>query len=376
MLEIDGSIGEGGGQVLRTALALSALTGKPMHISNIRASRPKPGLAPQHLTAVRALAEISDAALEGDNLRSTEITFQPQRPPQAGEYAFDVRAGSEGGSAGSVTLILQALLPPLCLARDPSRLTLKGGTHVAWSPPYDYLEHVFLPTIARMGVRASCELEAWGFYPRGGGEIRARIVGLARGMSDAADGGEAGVTVWDACASGLRLEGLQILERGALQQVWGRAVACNLPSHIPQRMSDRARKLLARKGIEARIEPARVRGAGQGAAIFLTAEFQHVRAGFSALGERGKPSEQVAEEAIASFSRYLSVTGAMDPFLADQLLLLMAMASGPSRFTVSEITPHLLTNAAVIRAVTGAEITIEGRLGDPGQVIVPSAGAP
>lgn len=374
VLEIDGSMGEGGGGVLRTALSLSALTLRPVRLYNVRANRSKPGLAPQHLTVVRALSEISAAAVAGDELRSTEITFQPRRSPEGGGYEFDVRTAAPGGSAGSVTLILQALLLPLCLAPGASRVRLKGGTHVAWSPPYDYLAHVFIPTLSRLGLDADCELAAWGFYPRGGGEIRARISSLARGAGIA--GGEPGAdhASSDACLSGIGLEGLQIMDRGELRRVWGRAVACNLPAHIPQRMSDRARNLLSGMGIHADLTPLRVRGAGPGAGIFLTAEFANVRAGFSALGERGKPSEQVAEEAVARFSNYLAGPGAVDPHLGDQLLLPMALASGPSRFSVSEVTAHLLTNRDVIRQVCGREIEITGKMGAPGWVSVPGPG--
>lgn len=377
MLEIDGSMGEGGGQVLRSALSLSALTLRPMRVHNVRANRPQPGLAPQHLTAVRALAEISAALVEGDALGSTEILFRPRRIPPAGEYSFDVGAAVAGASAGSVTLILQALLPPLSLAPGPSEVRIRGGTHVAWSPPYDYLENVFLHALSHIGVQTECELKAWGFYPRGGGEIRARVMGATDTWSALGLGHAqlAGQERWDGGSSrfGLAFEGLQILRRGDLKRVWGRAVACNLPSHIPQRMSDRARGLLSRLGIEAHIQPSRVRGAGPGAGIFLTAEFERVRAGFSALGERDKPSERVAEEAVERFSRYLARSGAVDPHLGDQLLLPLALASGPSQYTVSEITGHLLTNRDVIRTVCGREIEVEGNLGEPGRVTVGSA---
>jgi RNA 3'-terminal phosphate cyclase (ATP) len=374
MLEIDGSIGEGGGQVLRSALALSALTLRPMRIYNIRENRPSPGLAPQHLTAARALAEISAALMEGDALGSTEIVFRPRRIPVPGAYSCDVGGGAKGGSAGSVTLILQALLLPLSLASEPSEVRIKGGTHVAWSPSYDYLEDVFLHALSRIGVQANCELEAWGFYPRGGGEIHARVEGRGDRSSVVGAGptepagrpqGDGGKPAFE-----LGLKGLQIPERGILKKVWGRAVACNLPSHIPQRMADRARSLLSPLGVKAQIEPRRVRGVGPGAGIFLTAEFDHVRAGFSALGERGKPSEEVAEEAVERFRRYLARPGAVDPHLGDQLLLPLALASGPSHYSVSEITGHLLTNRDVILMACGREIEVDGNLGEPGQVTV------
>ena len=163
MIHIDGSQGEGGGQILRTALSLSALLGLPVTIENIRANRPKAGLRPQHLTAVKALKEICGAEVEGMAVDSRRIAFRPGRV-RPGNYFFDV------GTAGSVTLILQALLLPLALAPGPSRIKLRGGTHVPWSPPYHYLAEVFLPTLALMGIQTAVRLGKWGWYPKGGGE--------------------------------------------------------------------------------------------------------------------------------------------------------------------------------------------------------------
>ena len=172
MLHLDGSYGEGGGQILRTALSLSAWLGQPVRIDHLRAGRPKPGLRPQHLTAVRALAQITRAEVTGVELNSQELTFRP-RAPQAGHYLFDV--AERAGSAGSVTLIAQALLPPLLRAAGSSTLTLRGGTQVPWSPPAHYLFQVFLPALAQLGAEVKMTLERWGWYPRGGGEARWEI---------------------------------------------------------------------------------------------------------------------------------------------------------------------------------------------------------
>jgi RNA 3'-terminal phosphate cyclase (ATP) len=370
MVEIDASYGEGGGQILRTALTLSVLTGIPVHLRNIRAGRREPGLAPQHLTAVHALVRISQAEIEKVHLRSTEILFRPGSEAQSGEYTFDVSEFAQGGSAGAVTLIFQGLLLPLCFARGNSRINLVGGTHVPWSPSYDYLTDVYLPTVATMGFHASCRLERWGFYPAGGGQMLAEIPGVqmfektptARGMMNESFHSENDVVH--------AFTPLRILERGSLKNVQGRAVASNLPSHIPQRMANCTRNLLADRGIHAQIEPLRVRGNGPGAGIFLTAEYEHVLVGFSSLGERGKPSEQVAEEVVDRFLAYDGHEGAIDRYLADQLLLPMAMAGGHSEMTVAEISQHLLTNAHVIRQFTDAQITIQGEKGQSGKVLV------
>ncbi|MGD2176976.1 MAG: RNA 3'-terminal phosphate cyclase, partial [Anaerolineae bacterium] len=168
---IDGSHGEGGGQILRTSLTLAVLTEQPVRIDRVRAGRRQPGLRPQHLTAVRAAASICDAELEGDALGSQVVTLVAGGPVRPGEYVFDVTEATEGGSAGSVGLILQTVLLPLALGDGASHLTVRGGTHVAWAPSASYVEHVFLPTVARMGVHAEIDVEQWGFYPVGGGAM-------------------------------------------------------------------------------------------------------------------------------------------------------------------------------------------------------------
>ena len=183
MIRIDGSHGEGGGQILRTALSLSAITGQAMRIERIRAGRKNSGLRPQHLTAVRAAAAICEAHLEGDEVGSQTLLFEPRQSPRPGYYEFDVREAAKGGSAGSVTLIFQTLLLPLALAGGKSEIILRGGTHVAWSPPFHYLQYVYLPAVARLGIEARVELRRWGWYPVGGGEIRAVVTGKRRNSS-------------------------------------------------------------------------------------------------------------------------------------------------------------------------------------------------
>jgi RNA 3'-terminal phosphate cyclase (ATP) len=347
MVVIDGSYGEGGGQVLRTALTLAALTGQSMHIEHIRVSRKKPGLRPQHLTAVRAAAAVCDAHLEGDELDSQALTFVPGGPPHPGDYAFDVGEAAQGGSAGAVGLVLQTVLLPLALARGRSQLTLRGGTHVPWAPPAPYLEHVFLPTLARTGVQATLELVRWGFYPAGGGEIRVQI-GKQEGS----------------------LNALLLTERGELQRVWGTAAVMNLPAHIPQRMAARASNVLAEAGLQAQVTPCRLRGAGPGAGIFLFAEYGHIVAGFTAYGRKGLPAEHVAEAACKELLDHHRAGQPADPYLADQLVLPLALAKEGSQIVTSRVSHHLLTNVWAVRQFIAREISIKGEPGTPGVVAV------
>lgn len=330
MVHIDGSYGEGGGQVLRSALTLATITGQDVRLTNIRAGRPNPGLAPQHLTVLRALAHISEADVLGDALGSQEITYAPTASTRAGRYTFDVEELTRGGSAGSVTLIFQALLLPLVNSTASSRLTLRGGTHVAWSPPYDAIQESYLPTLEQMGLHADCSLDAWGFYPKGGGQMSVKI--------QAPDSN-----------GGLSLSPLNLHARGDLLSVRGRSVACNLPAHIAQRMGDRARSILRKADLPTDIQPVRVKGRGPGAGIFLIAEYEHTLAAFSALGRPGKPSEKVAEEVCDHVLAFHRSRAAVDEYLADQLILPMALAEGPSTMTAARITDHLRTNAHVIQ---------------------------
>jgi RNA 3'-terminal phosphate cyclase (ATP) len=346
MIVINGSYGEGGGQVLRTSLTLSTLLGEPLRIENVRAKRRKPGLQAQHLTGVRAIAQICDAELEGADLGSLTLTFRPMSSPRAGEYSFDVAEARKGGSAGATSLVFQTLLLPLAFARGQSRLTIRGGTHVAWSPPFHYLKYVYLPTLARMGVEARVEIERWGWYPIGGGEMTAAIRGQGESY----------------------LCGLDLVERGELKLLWGISATSNLPAHIGQRQKKRAEEYLRKRGFDPRIEIVEAPSQGQGTVVFLAAEYEHAVAGFSSLGERGKPAEKVAEEACREFIEYHQSGACLDKHLADQLILPMALASGPSAFTTCEITQHLLTNVWVVEQFLDVRFEIEGEEGEKGRV--------
>jgi RNA 3'-terminal phosphate cyclase (ATP) len=362
MLMLDGSHGEGGGQVLRAALSLSAVTGRPVHLVRIRAGRRKPGLQPQHLTAVRAAARVCSAHVEGDKLDSQEITFAPGSPPQAGTYTFDVSQAAKGGSAGAVSLVFQTVLLPLALARGTSHLTLRGGTHVAWSPSFDFLKRVYLPALARMGLAARVQIEKWGWYPVGGGEVLATVQGA--GAEGAAVGAE---QTEPPAAIRTPWTGLDLSRRGKLLRVRGLSASSNLPKHIRTRQEGAALHALRSQGVDARIDVVDAPSKGQGTAVFLWAESEGAAAGFTSLGALGKPAEQVADEAAKELLAYLHGEAALDRHLADQLVLPLALADGRSEVTTEEVTQHLLTVAWVVNQFFPGRVCVEGAEGQPGQ---------
>ena len=339
MLVIDGSYGEGGGQVLRTALSLAAILEQPVRIERIRAGRRRPGLQAQHLTAVRAAAAVCRAELRGAEMNSQTLTFTPRTPPQAGEYSFDVAEARGGRSAGSVTLVLQTILMPLLLAPGTSRVTLHGGTHVHWSPPVHYLEHIYRPMLARMGLSFDLKLVRWGWHPVGGGEVQAKVRGIG--------GREKAFT------------GIEAVERGKLRRLWGFSATSNLPAHIRERQYKQVMKYLGKRGFQPQLETIEAPAPGPGTCVFLVAEYEHIMAGFSAYGRLGKPAERVAEEACRDFLRYHQSEAAVEPHLADQLILPLALAGSPSRFTTSAVTEHLRTNAWVVEQFLDVTLEIE-----------------
>jgi RNA 3'-terminal phosphate cyclase (ATP) len=339
VLEIDGSYGEGGGQILRTALVLSAILRKPFTIHHIRSRRKNPGLQAQHLEAVNALARMTEAHTEGVKFGSQRITFFPQKIIP-GDYQFEVR------TAGSVSLLLQAIFLPLCTAQGISKLTLIGGTHVPWSPPFHYLSEVFLPTLKLMGVSAEATIEKWGWYPKGGGKIQLEINPVHE------------------------FKPLSLVERGSLIRIRGLSVVSNLPRHVAERQKDQAlKRIQGESKMNAEIDILYdVPSNGQGSFLFLLAEYEKTLAAFSSLGSRGKPSEKVADEAVDSLKNYMETNGCIDPHLADQLLPFMALAEGNSSFTTTRMTEHLFTNLWVIGHFVEIKVRAWGEKGGPGGV--------
>ena len=343
ILRVDGAQGEGGGQLLRTALALSAVRGVPVEVHSIRARRKKPGLQAQHLTAVAALVQICRAQVEGASLGSQRVLFSPGAV-QPGEYRFDV------GTAGSTALVLQAILLPLALAPGPSRVTITGGTHVPWSPPVDYLQHVVLPVLAGMGVTARLRVDRWGFYPQGGGRVVVEVEG------------------------GADLQAVSLLFRGGSTDLCGVSAVANLPRKIAERQRDRVLQRLQGEGRTAEIELIETDAPGAGSFLSLVAETAGIPAGFSALGERGKPAQRVADEAVDALFDFLKAEAACDPHLADQLILPMALAPGTSRLTTSRVTRHLLSTVQLAQQLLGCPVQVGGEEGSPGQVTIEGAG--
>jgi RNA 3'-terminal phosphate cyclase (ATP) len=342
MITIDGSIGEGGGQVLRSALTLAVMTGQAMQIDQIRAGRSKPGLRAQHLKAVRAAAKVSQAWVEGDEMGSTSLVFKPGEI-RRGNYRFDI------GTAGSTSLVLQTVFLPLSMSGGASTVTIQGGTHVPWSPCFHYLSLNWLPVLRQIGFQAEMEMSAAGFYPQGGGNIQAKIHPVSQ------------------------IKPLTLTVRGQLKQISGISAVANLDRHIAERQRNRVvHRLGSRYPLnDLRIQklPARFKGTF----LLLLAEFEDTRACYCALGAKGKRAETVADETIDALEVFMETEAAVDQYLADQLLLPWAFASGPSTLHTCEVTQHLVTNAVVIRAFTPVRIEIDGLLGEPGIVrVIPS----
>lgn len=314
MLEIDASYGEGGGQLLRTAVALAAITGTPVQLSRVRAGRAKPGLAPQHLAAVRAVAQICGAQLEELALGAQELRFEPGAL-RAGSFEFDI------GTAGSITLLLQALLPVLLRAPGPSEVLVRGGTDVRAAPPLDYFTHVLLRLLRPMGVNVQLQERRRGYFPRGGGEVQLRVAPA-------------------------RLQALRLESAGELVAVHGMAHVANLPLHIAERMRDAAQARLAPRSRPVHIET-RVLGPAQaiaqGGAIVLWAQTQHSTLGAGRVAERGLRAEVLGEAAAADLQAELDSGAAVDVHAADQLLIYTALAEGESRYSTREVSRHAQT---------------------------------
>ena len=342
ILEIDGNYGEGGGQILRSSLSLSAILNRPIRISSIRAGRKKPGLAPQHLTSVHAVAAITNAEVVGGQLGSQTLTFRPQEI-SGGNYTFDV--AEIRPSAGALSLVFQSVALPLSFAKVPSTVTLRGGTHVPWSPTVHYLRDIFIPTAARFGFEGSIQLNRWGWYPKGGGEAIAKVQPTAD---------------W---------RGVQLGDRGKLQAIYGISAASNLPEHIVKRQRAQIQKRLAQFDSPVNIERVEGESIGQGTLVFLTAEFENVQAGFSSLGARGKRAERVADEACQALENFRASGAAIEPHLADQLILPMALAKGESRFTTSHITRHLTTNIWLVQQFLPVQFEVNGAENESGEIV-------
>jgi RNA 3'-phosphate cyclase len=345
MIEIDGNIGEGGGQVLRSALSLSLVTLQAFRMVNVRARRAQPGLKPQHLQAVRAAAAVGQAEIRGAEIASRYLEFVPKLIHR-GSVEFDI------GTAGSAPLVLQTLVVPLSLASGPSSVTVVGGTHVPWSPCFHYLDQSWRPLLEQAGYRLKLTLLRPGFYPRGGGSVRAEIQPVTN------------------------VRQLSLTKRGRLVSIQGLSAVARLPLSIAHRQRDQALRRLAGVDFEMVIDLEQWDAPSPGTVLLLLARYQHSQCCFFALGARGKRAERVADEAVDAFQSFTATDAAIDAHLADQLLLPLALADGISRFTTAKLSTHLTTNAEVIRYFLPVQIEIEGRTGEPGQVTIKGTGLP
>lgn len=316
MIHIDASQGEGGGQVLRTSLALSMVTGQPVTLTRIRARRPKPGLMRQHLACVHAAAQVSGAQVQGDALGSPELHFVPG-PVRPGEHRFDI------GSAGSCLLVLQTVLPPLLRAPGESRIVLTGGTHNPMAPPFHFIERAYVPLLRRMGADVRLTLRRHGFYPAGGGEMEA-VIHPAPGD----------------------LVPLRLTERGALKEAFAEALVAGIARNVGSRELAVLAEALAWSADQLRTPVVR-QNEGPGNALLATLVFEHATEVFTQFGSKQLAAEQVAMQLVEEVRSFQNSTAAVGPHLADQLALLLALAGGGD-YTASDITQHTRTNFDVI----------------------------
>ena len=331
-IELDGSIGEGGGQILRTALALSMCTGRPIKIERIRAKRPKPGLMRQHLTCVQAAMAVSSAKVQGAEIGSQVLAFEPG-PVRAGEYTFNV------GSAGSCTLVLQTVLPALMLAPDGSQVTLTGGTHNPMAPPYHFLERSFAPLLRKLGVGIDLTLRRHGFYPAGGGEFSAVI----RPASGA-------------------LVPFDLTERDAASERYAECLVPGLPHSVAARELAAIGGALGWSGEQLRTPVVR-QNEGPGNALMATLHYENLTEVFTSFGEKRVSAERVANMLAKQVKVFLVSDGALGPHLADQWMLPLALAlaakGGSAVFTCTEVTPHAKTNIGVIEKFLPVRFDVE-----------------
>lgn len=315
MLEIDGSYGEGGGQILRTAVALSVLTKKPVIIKNIRANRPAPGIKPQHYIAIQSVKELCNADVAGLEIGSSSLTFIPG-DVRGGKYKFDI------GTAGSITMVFQAGLLSVLKTSEPITLVVTGGTDVKWSPSWDYFRHVFLPLVQRMGVSVDARLIKRGYYPKGGGEAELTI----EPPKD--------------------IKPLQLDKQQDYSEVKGIIHLANLPDHVGTRMKHASIKSLIKHSLKASIEIEETTSLSTGTGVTLWVESKDTVLGSTVLGEKGIPSEKIGEDAAQNLLCEINAGATVDVYAFDQILPYMAFAcgKGSSSCVIREVSSHARTN--------------------------------
>jgi RNA 3'-phosphate cyclase len=345
VIEVDGSLMEGGGQLLRMATTYSAILGEPIRITNIRANRTQPGLKPQHLSTLKAVAGLCAAETKGLEMGSREVEFRPGRI-RGGAFDFDI------GTAGSCSLLLQCVAPVAAYADGPVKISVKGGTAVRWSPPMHVVQHVVWAGLRQMGFSGVVKILRDGYYPKGGGLVEARI-GPIRGFKPI------------------------VCEKSEVKGVRGLSTCGGLPRHIAERQAEAALKVLRDEGFESRIDVATPGKASSplspGSVICLWVEGDAL-IGDDGLGERGKTAERVGADAAQRLIDQIRTGAYVDLHTADNLVLPCSLASGTSSFTVSRLTLHTLTAVEVAKSITGAKIVVEGSEGKPGRITVEGRG--
>ena len=350
-IEIDGSFLEGGGQILRMSVAISAVTGKPIRIYNIRAKRSPPGLRAQHMNAVRALAQLADADVKGLGIGSKEIEFDPGSL-KGGSFKIDV------GTAGSTSLVLQALMPAMSFSQAKTYVEIKGGTNNPMAPAVEYLQGVLLPVVSKMGCEGSIELLRRGFYPRGQGVVRATVEPVKA------------------------LKPIVMEKLGEIEEIRGISYSSRLPAHIVERMARSAERALTEAGyknVKIDLEALQVNdrrcAANPGCGIILFAKSKEdAILGADSLGELGKPAEKVGAEAAKGLLKQLAAEAPVDRYLADQIIIYMSLAHGRSAIRTSELTLHALTCILLSEKMVSARFKIEGEEGRPSTIICEGTG--
>lgn len=350
MIEIRGDMLEGGGQILRISTAISALLRKPVRITSIRAKRSPPGLRPQHLNAVKAIGLMSKAEIDGLYVGSKEVTFTPSSPP-SGSFRIDV------GTAGSIGLVLQALMPVAAFSSGDVSIEISGGTNNPRAPAVEYLQNVLIPILARMGYKGSVEILRRGFYPRGGGLVKAHMNPVRT------------------------LKPIILEDFGGVSKIWGLSYSCRLPAHITDRMAKSAHRILLREGYDADIETECLQGDDSkcspdpGCGIILFASLSSGGlVGADALGRLGIPAEKVGEEAASNLLQPLRRRSPVDKHLGDQLIVYASLADGESIIRVDELTLHTLTCIELCRILLNVDFKVEGEVGGPARITCKGVG--
>jgi RNA 3'-terminal phosphate cyclase (ATP) len=338
MIKIDGSMMEGGGQLLRMATTYSSILSKPINVFNIRAKRKESGLKPQHLTTLKAAAIISGAKLSGALLGSTEITFEPSKI-KGRNYRFNI------GTAGSITLFLQCITPILLYADKSSKISIQGGTAVNWSPSLPFLEKVVYNALTSMGAHLDIKVEQHGFYPKGGGKIEQSTKPVKT------------------------LKPITLVE-SEIKKVKGISLSGRLPKHIAKRQANSARKILTSNGLESAIEYSALSPVpmSPGSLICLWVNENKIYLGTDNLGAKGKPAEKVGKEAANRLIEEIKTNAQVDRHTTDHLILPTSLADGTSILNTSQITLHTLTAIEVAKLFTEARFSVKGKIGEPGTI--------